>query len=256
MDLNQLVKICKDPERKERLKSVTKEQMADVLVLHTSELGSDYKNLRQGMETMVKEMQELRKTNEKMVVALEKMERLEREMVSLKNDNEELRNQMAKQAEVIKQHQIFLERVDQKERAPNLLMLGIDEDSTPDEGKAMQIIEKLSDNTREEIRIEKTKRLGAPAGGKKRPLLVMLVNASDRDDLVERARNRRDLGEGVRVKKDSHPAVRAEWKRLFEQKEAEEKKAENAGCTITLDMRKRQLLRDGQVIDSWCQQLF
>jgi methylthioribose-1-phosphate isomerase len=109
MNLNQLVEICKDPERKERLKSVTKEQMADVLVLHASDLGSDHKNLRQGMETMVKEMQELRKTNEKMVVALEKMERLEMEMVSLKNDNEELRNQMAKQAEVIKQHQIFLE---------------------------------------------------------------------------------------------------------------------------------------------------
>lgn len=56
---------------------------------------------------------------------------------------------------------------------------------------------------------------------------------------------------GIRVKKDMHPSVRNEWKRLFEAKEAELRKPENAGKVVELDLKKRQITCDGLVIDSW-----
>jgi hypothetical protein len=84
-----------------------------------------------------------------------------------------------------------------------------------------------------------------------------MTTKEERNKSVEAARNsRHDAMRGICIKKDTHPAIRAEWTRLFKVKEEEEKKPGNAGYRITIDMRKRQVLRDDLVIDSWCQQLF
>ena len=48
--------------------------------------------------------------------------------------------------------------------------------------------------------------------------------------------------------------MRREWKRLYDSYDFEKKKAENAGCRIEIDKRKRQITRDGQVIDKWLKQ--
>jgi hypothetical protein len=45
----------------------------------------------------------------------------------------------------------------------------------------------------------------------------------------------------VKVKKDGHPAVRAEWTRLFAVKAAEEAKAGNSGRVVELNWKKRQV---------------
>ena len=97
----------------------------------------------------------------------------------------------------------------------------------------------------------KQKRIGVKVEGKVRALLVTVLLEEKRNDFVQKARNNNDLGTGIRVKKDSHPAVRAEWTRLFNLKATEEAKAENAGKVVAIDMKKRHVTIDGQIIDSW-----
>ena len=53
------------------------------------------------------------------------------------------------------------------------------------------------------------------------------------------------------VKKDLHPAVREEWKRLHTVQATEKNRPENQGCHIRLDVKERKLYRDGIVIDEW-----
>jgi len=258
MDMDQLIAICRDKERREsRLKNITKECIADILATGSQD-DSRLQNLQQTMIALIEEIKEVRKTNEQVIDALEKVKKLEDGVDELKKENSELREQMKKQGEIIKQHQAFFERLDQKDRAQNLIIVGTDEEGGRDKEKALEIIKKLVDGgAQSELasRIKMTRRIGTAAEGKRRPLLVVMSTKEERDLIVEKARNT-VLGANVRVKKDTHPAIRAEWTRLFDQKTAEENKPENAGCQITLDLKKRQLLRDGVVIDSWCAQLF
>ena len=58
------------------------------------------------------------------------------------------------------------------------------------------------------------------------------------------------------VKKDIHPSIRNEWKRLHDAERAEKERPENAGCVIRLEPRERKLYKDGVVIDSWSQLSF
>ena len=55
----------------------------------------------------------------------------------------------------------------------------------------------------------------------------------------------------VFIKKDQHPFVRREWGRLHAVMKEEKSKPENTGCNINLDPKKREILKDGVVIDQW-----
>ena len=55
----------------------------------------------------------------------------------------------------------------------------------------------------------------------------------------------------IYVKKDVHPHVRNEWKRLKDAESLEKNKPENVGRVIRLDPRSRVLYRDDVVIDKW-----
>ena len=60
----------------------------------------------------------------------------------------------------------------------------------------------------------------------------------------------------IYIKKDTHPNVRLEWKRLRDGESEEKNKPDNVGCVIRLDTRERKLYRDDMVIDSWNPQFF
>ena len=60
----------------------------------------------------------------------------------------------------------------------------------------------------------------------------------------------------VYVKKDVHPAVSKEWKRLHDLEKNEKEKPENQGVEIKFDKDTRQLLRDGVVIDRFAPAYF
>ena len=58
------------------------------------------------------------------------------------------------------------------------------------------------------------------------------------------------------MKKDVHPSVRAEWRRLHEDAKQEKENPSNAGCNIYLNKRDRKVYKDGAVIDQWSMQSF
>ena len=60
-----------------------------------------------------------------------------------------------------------------------------------------------------------------------------------------------DAFKRIYVKKDVHPSLRKEWKRLSDAETAERRKPENAGCTIRFDRERRVLLRNDVIIDKW-----
>ncbi|ELU13086.1 hypothetical protein CAPTEDRAFT_185035 [Capitella teleta] len=154
---------------------------------------------------------------------------------------------MIRQSQMIKEHQIFMEKIDAKDREKNLVVTGVPEgtylDAKTDEKKLERVVEKL-DHIEPSGAIIRLKHLGVQAPDKNRLILCILESVDVRNKMVKAARNA-SLG-GIRMKKDAHPAVRTEWRRLFEIKEAEEKKPENAEKRIRIDLRKCQVICDGQ----------
>ena len=148
-----------------------------------------------------------------------------------------------------------MEQLDATNRSRNLVITGVCEDKsledvTDDHGKCALIFQKIGMN---EVEFEE-RRIGKEDERKKRPLLVTFVSNRDRNQILNDAKKLKNEGDNFKtiyVKKDTHPAIRKEWKRLFDAKEEEEKKAENAGVTITVDKRRRVLLKDGVIIDNW-----
>ena len=105
------------------------------------------------------------------------------------------------------------------------------------------------------VQVRSHRRLGRnyEAGGRKRPILVVVADRDERDRLLSNARSLKQQGtfDRIYVKKDLHPAVREEWKRLRTAETTEKARPENQGCSIRLDVKERKLYRDEEVIDEW-----
>ena len=139
-----------------------------------------------------------------------------------------------------------------KARECILVLLGVPEGheslngATTDTAK----IEKVWSTVGSSVNVKASRRLGK-VGGRRRPILVTVASREDRDAVLDRAKQLKDAGERfnrIYVKKDIHPAVRDEWKRL---KDAEKMEKENNGCNIYINYRERQLYKDGVVIDKF-----
>jgi hypothetical protein len=264
--INDLIILCKDP-KKDRLQSVNKDVIADILAncdaaqIATKTDGASC-DIQATVANMALEITEIRKSNDKIVAILNRMEKMEIDMENMKTENDRLKNALGRQGQLLKQHQMYFEKVDAKEREKNLILIGVPEGSflgtEADGEKVDKILETLGDGaaaTRGSV--VSLKRLGTQQADRDRPILAVVPNVEQRNNVVaaRRACTHNDL-RGIRVKKDTHPAVRAEWTRLFDAKRDEEQKPENVGRRIEIDMKKRQLTCDGQVIDSWQNQLF
>ena len=178
---------------------------------------------------------------------------------------DELQAQVNKQADIIAKQQRFLESLDRKERECNLILLGVPEEhesldgATTDRAK----VDKVWEAARATCRVTSVRRLGKPRdagqGQRKRPILVTVASREDRDATLDVAKHLKAAGglyKNVYIKKDLHPSVREEWRRLREVKKAERDRPENVGCNIRLNVRERQLYKDGVVIDRWSLQGF
>ena len=60
----------------------------------------------------------------------------------------------------------------------------------------------------------------------------------------------------INIRKDSHPAVRKEWRRLKEAEEAEKARNENVGKNVRIDYRTRVLYVDDVIVDRFNAKLF
>lgn len=178
---------------------------------------------------------------------------------------EDLQQQVNKQAEIIAKQQRYLEVLDRKERECNLVVLGVPEDREALDGAATdrEKVAKVWQAARATCRVTSVRRLGKPAaadqGNRWRPLLVTVESREDRDATLGVAKHLKSAGERYKkvfIKKDVHPSVREEWKRLREAEKRERERPENVGCNIHLNVRERQLYKDGVVIDKWSCQNF
>ena len=174
----------------------------------------------------------------------------------------ELQIQVNKQAEVISKQQQYLEAIDRKEREKNIVITGV-----PDENEALDgaisdgdKLNKIWSIVGVNEEIQSHRRLGAMGiDNRRRPILLIVGNKEIRDRILEKARQLKQAGreyEKIFIKKDVHPSIRKEWKRLHDAERAEKGRPENAGCVVRLDTKERKLYRDGVVIDSWNQLSF
>ena len=162
-----------------------------------------------------------------------------------------------KQAEIISKQQLYLESLDRREREANLVILGVPDeheslDGAVDDGDKL---EKIWAKVGVDNVVGMHRRLGKSDGVRRcRPILLTLQDKTLRGHILDRAKNLKtsgDLFKKIYVKKDVHPAVRAEWQRLRDVEKVEKERPENAGCVIYLNTRERKIYRDNSVIDSW-----
>lgn len=174
---------------------------------------------------------------------------------SLKEEGKNLHNAVRKQ-------QSFIEQLDVAQRANKLIITGIPEDeplvspsgfhspSTTDEDKC-QVILSIIGCTPE---IQDVCRLGTRIDQGCRPVKVTLVKQGERQGILENAAqlsSKCSPFREMRIKRDSHPAVRAEWARLHEVLKKEKEKGENTGYPVTIDYKRREIIRNGITIDSF-----
>lgn len=175
---------------------------------------------------------------------------------------DELKVQVDKQADILAKQQRYLEVLDRKERENNLIVTGVPDESesleggTSDEDKLRKIWDKVGVN--EEI--QSYRRLGVRGDpNKRRAILLTVKSKAVRDNILEKTRQLKDAGgefKKIYIKKDVHPSIRNEWKRLFDAERTEKERPENAGCEVRFDKQERKLYVDGNVIDSWNLQCF
>ena len=150
--------------------------------------------------------------------------------------------------------------LDSRERSKNIVITGVSESvdlegAHTDQQKCEIILQTIGVP---EIAFTQ-KRLGRQVDGRVRALLLHIPSAPQRESILANTSKLKQAGpayQKVYVKKDVHPAVRNEWRRLRESEKKEKEKPENVGCNIRLDTRQRVLLRDEVVIDRWSPSYF
>ncbi|KAG0730154.1 hypothetical protein GWK47_028854 [Chionoecetes opilio] len=206
-----------------------------------------------------------RKLNE----VIEELDKIKKLVVSpesvINKKMDALEVKIDKQAEIIFKQQLYLEALGRKERRANVVILGV-----PDEQESLSGAVNDADKLNKVWQILGVnnvagahRRLGDTAQGgtnrRCRPILLMLQDESQRQHILEQAKKLKTAGEAFKkiyVKKDIHPAVRKEWKRLHDAERTEKERAGNVGCVIHFNTWERKLYRDGVVIDSWNLQCF
>ena len=158
------------------------------------------------------------------------------------------------------QHQLFLEQLDRQKRETNLVLFGIPDGqesfdgATTDDDKIKKVWTAVEADP-DRITIRSHRRLGPVINANRpRPLLVDVESKSIRDEMLEKSKKLKELQENYKkiyIKKDSHPEVRKEWKRLRDAEEVEKNKPSNSGCTIRLDFKQRVLYKYDIAIDKW-----
>ena len=234
-----------------QIKALNKEALIDIILGSENEEGAQLRQLQEKLLSISTELTQFRQD----MMAPDST--INRKMAAMQA-------QIDQQADVIKQQQLFMEAIDRKERETKLVVLGVPEEdesmeeATNDEEKLKKIWSVMG----EDLRIRSHRRLGRRGGNgqntgnsnRKRPILVEVDRKEIRDTVIGKTKRLKEAGstyERIYVKKDVHPSVHNEWKRLRQVEMDEKTRPENEGCVIRLDPKERKIYRDGEVIDSW-----
>ena len=173
---------------------------------------------------------------------------------------DELKQKVDKQNEVIAKQQLFLEQLDRRERECNLVILGVPEDSESLDGATTDSdkTQKIWDTAGITCNVKSTRRLGKP-GARRRPILAVVDSRHERDAALEKAKSLKTsnaIYNRIYIKKDVHPSVRNEWKRLHDVVKREKERPDNETSNIHFDFRERKVYKDNIIIDQWNMQGF
>ncbi len=235
--------------QRSQLTRKNKEELIE-MILASGEDGTALANINKRMDDVVK--------------AVDALKNIITAQNTMANKNyEELKAQVDKQAEIIAKQQHYLEYLDRKEREGNVVILGVPDEQESMDG-AVTDEEKL-DKIWTAVGVGSVagthRRLGGglsqASGGvrlRARPILLTLADKNQRGTILNNAKRLKTFGDNysrIYIKKDVHPSVRKEWRRLREVEAAEKVKPENVGCAIRLDPRERKVYKDNTVIDTW-----
>ena len=88
-----------------------------------------------------------------------------------------------------------------------------------------------------------------------RPILVKLKDAKTRNEICKKTNSLQNL-EGysnkVYVKRDLHPSIRKEQRRLRKVVKDERARPENQACNIVYDFKNGVVTKDDTIIDRYC----
>ena len=175
----------------------------------------------------------------------------------------EFKQQMVKQNEIIAKQQVYLERQDSKERECNLVILGVPEanesldGATSDRDKINKIWEAAGIRSN----VKSIRRIGSNHdGSRRRPIIAEVESKTDKDTALDKGKDLKthsnEIYHRIYVKKDQHPSVRQEWKRLHTVFTTEKERPGNEGCDIQFNFRERKVYKNGVIIDQWNMQNF
>ena len=178
----------------------------------------------------------------------------------LKAQVELLNQRINDQSIVLDMHQKYLEGMDYERRGKNLIITGVSETAniehnniiaSTDSEKVRLIMNSASPGLTERVTIEKTERLGKREGA--RPIKITVRDINERNEAISSSSNLKNIPvlSKIFIKRDTHPAIRKEWKRMNDVLRAEQQKPENQGCNVEFNKREKIITRDGVVIDRW-----
>ena len=245
MNKSELLKVVKDLMKKPADPS---DQSAILIEINTK------------LDVLMQKMTELEPVKEELRIVKTDVEELKTGASTTAAEVGRLNNQVVLLAQCVEKQQAYLEKRDADERANNLVVTGISEtvaigQATDDVAKVEHLLKALGcDDQVAKQGGENSRRIGKVRTDYSRPIIIRINSKPVRTSILDRAKTLNTADptlRAIRIKRDRHPAVRREWKRLFDVKTAEREKPENAGITIEVNKKERTVVRDGVVIDSW-----
>ena len=193
----------------------------------------------------------------KLDVIIDELKNMKEKNESQDNEIKRLEGVINDQTKIIAEHQRFMEDLDSQKREKHLIVLSLTEKNDEDDEEKFLAILDVIGVKRVDVAIESVERLGQineEEVNRNRPLKITLGKRSMRDNILKNSKILKDQPEGsefkkVFLKRDQHPEVRKEEKRLYEVFKAEKKKPENAEKEVIFNRRSRIVTVNNEEVD-------
>ena len=188
---------------------------------------------------------------------LQEVQKGNTEKEEMKKTIDQLKTENSKLSETLSMHQRYLEGLDAERRSNKVIAFNVPENplkdgefvARTDAEKVKIVFGKINHG---DVTTTQIRRLGQQSDDKTRPIEITLTDRTLRQDILNDAKKLKELPEPfskMYLRKDIHPAVRKEWKRLRDAEAAEKMRPENAGKNVHLDFKNRVLKIDDIIID-------
>ena len=193
----------------------------------------------------------------KLDVIINEFKQMKENNETMDNDIKRVKGTVDDHSKILSAHQKFMEDLDNDKRSKHLIVLRLKEDENEnDQDKFSGIMDAIGIQ-QEDVTIETMMRLGQKnenQENRNRPLKVTFAQRAMRDNILRNSKKLKDQPDGsqykrVFLKKDQHPDIRNEEKRLYEVFKAEKNKDENAEKEVVFNRRTRIVTVNGDEID-------